>query len=75
MKYEKKLSSQEQQKLSEVQAQQLQSTAREFALADELLRFDAKQTLVPPEIAQRLGRTLQNEPRPGRPWWRRWLGG
>jgi hypothetical protein len=75
MKYEKKLSSQEQQKLSEVQAQQTQSTAREFASADELLRHDAKQTLVPPEIAQRLGRTLQNEPRPERPWWRRWLGG
>jgi hypothetical protein len=41
---------------------------------EEVLRYDAKQTNVPPEIAQRLGQSLQNEPRPARSWWRRWLG-
>ena len=72
MKHEKKLSAQEQQ-VSQVQSQQTQ-TIREFASPDELLRFDRQQTMVPPEIAQRLGQSLQNEPRPPKPWWRRWLG-
>jgi hypothetical protein len=71
MKHQKKFESQEQQQVSEVQSQQ--TTAREFATAEELLRFDAKQTEVPPGVAQRLGRSLQKEPRPARPWWRRWF--
>jgi hypothetical protein len=74
MKQQKKLSTQEQQQATEVQSQQTGQAAREFASADELLRFDAKQTIVPPEVGQRLGRSLQNEPRPAKPWWRRWLG-
>jgi hypothetical protein len=71
MKHEKKFS-QEQQQISETQSQQ--TTEREFASVEELLRFDAKQTSVPPAIAERLGRSLQNEPCPPRSWWRRWLG-
>lgn len=67
MKHEKKFSSQEQQ-ISETQLQQ--TAAREFASAEELLRYDAKQTTVPPAIAQRLGRSLQTEPCPPRPWWK-----
>ena len=74
MKQEKKLSSHEQQ-VSEVQSGQTRQTIREFASPDELLRFDRQQTMVPPEIAQRLGQSLQNEPRAPKPWWRRWLGG
>jgi hypothetical protein len=71
MKHEKKFS-QEQQQVSETQSRQ--TTAREFASVEELLRFDAKQTSVPPAIAERLGRALQNESCPPRSWWRRWLG-
>ena len=69
MKHEKKFESQEQQQTSEAQSRQ--TTIREFTSVEELLCFDAKRTDVPPEIAQRLSRTLQNEPRPARPWWRR----
>jgi len=72
MKYQKKFAAQEQQQVSEVQTQQ--TAEREFASVEELLRYDAKQTAVPPEVARRLGRSLQNEPCASRPWWRRWLG-
>jgi hypothetical protein len=72
MKYEKKFRPQEQ--VSETQSQsQANQTIREFASPEEMLRFDAKQTLVPPGVAQRLSRSLQNEPRPQRPWWKRWF--
>jgi hypothetical protein len=72
MKHRKKFESREQQQVSENQSQQ--TSGREFASVEEVLRYDAKQTNVPPEIAQRLGQSLQNEPRPARSWWRRWLG-
>ena len=71
MKHQNEFESREEQQASEVQSQQ--TSAREFASVEELLRCDAKQTIVPPGIAQRLGRSLQNEPRPARSWWRRWL--
>jgi hypothetical protein len=75
MKYEKKfISSEKQQQVSQTQAQS-QTMAKEFNSVDEMLRFDAKQTVVPPEIAQRLDRSVQNEPsHPRQPWWRRLLG-
>lgn len=72
MKQQKKFESQEQQQASETQSQQ-KTSSREFASVDELLRYDAKQTSVPPAIAQRLGRSLQNQPRPARSWWKRWF--
>ena len=72
MKHEKKFESQEQHQASETQSQQ-KTSAREFASVEELLRYDAKQTDVPPGIAQRLGRSLQNDPPPARSWWRRWF--
>ena len=71
MKHEKKFESQEQQQTSEAQSRQ--TTIHEFTSVEELLRFDAKRADVPPEIAQRLSRTLQNEPRPARSWWQRWF--
>jgi len=72
MKHQKKFTAQEQQQVSETQSRQ--TAAREFGSVEELLRYDAKQTNVPPAIAQRLNQSLRNEPCPARPWWRRWLG-
>lgn len=71
MKYEKKFSQQEQQQVSESQTQANQ-TIREFALPEDVLRFDAKQTTVPENVAQRLSRSLQRNPPPARPWWLFW---
>jgi hypothetical protein len=64
------------QKQGIVAEQQTQSnTAREFANSDELLRFDAAQTTVPPEIAQRLQKSAANIPAAPRPWWKNLFGG
>jgi hypothetical protein len=71
MKYEKKFSQQEQQQVSESQTQSNQ-TIHEFALPEDVLRFDAKQTVVPDRVAERLSRSLQRMPVPARPWWGFW---
>jgi len=72
MKQQTKLS----QKQETVAEQQTQSNpAREFANSDELLRFDAAQTAVPPEIARRLEQSVGDLPEPKTNWWQRLLGG
>lgn len=72
MKHEKKFRQEEQ--VSETQSQsQTSRTAREFATPEEMLRYDAKQTAVPPRVAERLSQSLQNEPNTLRPWWKRWF--
>jgi hypothetical protein len=50
--------------------------AREFSNSDELLRFDAAHTSVPPEIAERLKKSAaQLPPPPARSWWKNLFGG
>jgi hypothetical protein len=76
MKHQSKLSQEQQQSRQVGNEQQTQSPAtREFANADELLRYDAANTPVPPEIARRLQESAGNLPQPRAPWWKRWLGG
>jgi len=72
MKRQTKHTSQEQEQLAETESPQV--SPREFASTEELLRHDASQTNVPPAIAERLARSIQNEPKPERSWWRRMLG-
>jgi hypothetical protein len=72
MKQQTKLT-QKQEHIAEPQTQS--NTAKEFANSDELLRFDAAQTTVPPEIAQRLQKSLAAISPPPRPWWRNLFGG
>lgn len=64
------------QKQETVTEQQTESkTAREFSNSDELLRFDAEQTSVPPEITQRLQKsTTQISPPTSRSWWKNIFG-
>jgi hypothetical protein len=72
MKQETKLS-QKQEPLAETQTQA--QTAREFASSDELLRADAAQTAVPPEIEERLKKSAaQIQPPEARSWWKTLLG-
>jgi hypothetical protein len=49
------------------------SGALEFQSPEELLRHDAAQTAVPPEIARRLGKSIAEPAPPRRPWWRKLL--
>jgi hypothetical protein len=58
-----------------VAAQHLErAIARGFASVEEMLRFDAAQTEVPPCVKKRLAESVGKEPRPAKPragW--RWL--
>ena len=73
MKHRTKLS-QEQQHAETQQSQQ--HTGQEFASAEEMLRFDAAQTSVPPGIAERLKQTIREVKPPQRPGWlKRFFGG
>jgi hypothetical protein len=74
MKHQTKLSEEQQQQLAAAHQTQ-QPAGREFASADELLRYDAAHTPVPPEIAQRLQQSAGNLPGPKGSWLKRWLGG
>lgn len=59
---------------SVVEQQSETQAAREFENSDELLRFDAAQTTVPPEIAERLKRTVGSDTPPPPPkagWFKR----
>jgi hypothetical protein len=60
----------EEQKNEEIQASG-QGEGNERATVEELLRYDSEQNPVPPGVAERLGRTLENEPKPEKPWYKR----
>lgn len=64
--------SQEQEQLSQTQAQH--AAAREFATAEEALREDRANVAVPPAVEQRLSKSIEHLPKPGRPWWKRLIG-
>ena len=71
MKQQSKLSQEQQQHAAEQQTQQ--PAAREFANAEELLRYDAEHTPVPPAIAQRLQKSTSELPPLKLAWWKRLL--
>jgi hypothetical protein len=50
------------------------SAGQEFTSADELLRHDARQTIVPPGITARLKISAGQVPPPTRSWWKTLLG-
>ena len=51
-----------------------QAQEREFGTVDDLLRYDSEQNPVPPEVADRLGRSLEAEPKTEKPWYKRLFG-
>ena len=73
MKQETKLSTGQQQDHS-AETQTVKTTAQQFDNVEQLLRYDAAQTPVPPEIARRLNQSVAESPPPRRPWWRRIFG-
>jgi hypothetical protein len=74
MKQQSKLSGEQQQQHAAAHQAQAQA-GREFASAEELLRYDAAHTTVPPDIARRLQKSTGDLPGPKASWWKRWLGG
>ena len=77
MKQQTKLSEEQQQQSRQVGTEQQtqQQSAREFANAEEMLRYDAAHTTVPPGIAQRLQKSTHDLPGPRTSWWKRLFGG
>jgi hypothetical protein len=51
-----------------------QAQVKEFASVEDLLRYDSEQNPVPPEVADRLGRSLEAEPKPEKPWYKKLFG-
>lgn len=51
-----------------------ESSVREFASVEELIRHDAAQTEVPAAVAARLQKSSEGTSLPLKPWWRRMLG-
>jgi hypothetical protein len=75
MKQETKLSTEQQQEQT-AETQTAKTTApKQFENVEQLLRYDAAQTAIPPEIANRLNRSVEESPPPRRSWWRRIFGG
>jgi hypothetical protein len=74
MKRQTRLTSEQQQQQA-AEHQTNPQSGREFATAEELLRFDAAQTIVPPAIAQRLQKSSAELPKQKPAWWKRFLGG
>ncbi|HEX9046207.1 MAG TPA: hypothetical protein VF988_04210 [Verrucomicrobiae bacterium] len=72
MKQQSKLSQKQEQG---VEQQTHTQAGTEFTSSEELLRFDAAQTSVPPEIAERLKKSAADiAPPPKQSWWRKMLG-
>lgn len=65
----------EQEQISQQQETKDLPAVHEFSTPEEVLRFDAAQTVVPPTIAERLRRSVASEPAPKQSWWRRWWSG
>ena len=55
----------------QIQHTQSQAQVKEFATVDDLLRYDSEQNPIPPEDAERLNRSLEAEPKPQLPWYKK----
>jgi len=75
MKQQTKLSEEQQQQQHAAEQQTQQQSAREFANTEEMLRYDAAHTPVPPAIAQRLQKSTGELPQPKLVWWKHLFGG
>ena len=72
MKQHSKFQQREQEQAATTHQQETQQNAREFASAEELLRADAAQVEVPPDVAKRLNKSVEGLPPPApRSWWQR----
>jgi hypothetical protein len=74
MKRQTKLSQQHEQQATSEQETSSEN-AHEFANAEEVLQFDAAQTSVPPSVARKLQKSLNQTGSPKAPWWRNLFGG
>jgi hypothetical protein len=73
MKQQSKFSTGQEQATQQQQATQQATQPMEFGNSDELLRFDAAHTVLPPQIAERLKESsVHITPPVQRAWWKVW---
>jgi hypothetical protein len=66
---------QEEQQNFTQQTSGAQQASLEFATGEEAIRYDAAQTALPPAIAERLRKSIEQEPKKSpEPWWKRMFG-
>jgi hypothetical protein len=73
-KFSKLRQEQKQEIEHQQQKQEEISSAQDFKSVEEMLQADAAQTDVPGRIAEKLNRSIAQEPAPGKSWWRRLFG-
>lgn len=69
-----KFQQQKKQQTTQTQLNQLNTHGYEFSSVEEMLRFDAAQTQVPPSVEMRLADSVQKHlgtPTKARPWWKK----
>jgi hypothetical protein len=71
MKQNSKLRENEQQQTTHEQNIQQTTMEKDFSSVDELLRYDAAQTSVSRDVADKLARSIAGEPETSSSWWRR----
>lgn len=74
MKNRSKLSREQQQGEQHTAAHESRQHHQEFATAEDLLRFDAAQTDVPPQVAEKLKQSIGDVAPPRRSWWKNLFG-
>jgi len=73
MKRHHKLSHQQENQTASEHHHSASQSAQEFANADEVLRYDAAQTDVPPDVARQLQKSLSSSPVKSS-WWKNLFG-
>jgi len=74
MKRETKLTPRQDQQVTPTH-ETVSGSAPEFASAEEVLQYDAAQTVVPPNVAVKLQASLAESRVPKTSWWKKILGG
>ncbi len=71
MKHKARLENEQESRQAGTEQQAQQGAGLEFATPEEMLRYDAEHTTVPPDIARKLKQSTDALPPPSRPWWKR----
>ena len=66
-----KLRHQTEEKILQVEHSQSKEKGQEFASVEELLRYDARQQISTPALAERVSASIAREPKAPRHWWQR----
>lgn len=74
MKRQSKLTSHQSEQEQQLSHQAQQQAGLEFGTVEDMLRHDARQTPVPPNIAHRLQESIGSATPKSRSWWQRLFG-